>query len=198
LNDNTIKCWNGQFCYVYEGMDTIQQQIVTYEYDDDFNKIEVIKNVAKNIHKHKLAVGYANSKLLDSVFFSLKKDKLINDKQGKIQVINTFDQAYFISNNSEWLCISGTINDTSSFKAKQKTSIFEFNLSPQGLQADFIKRFASKKLNYDALQFKHINFSFKQSSNNNYNANLTITFNSELNGLFELGRNIQGFSFAVN
>jgi len=43
--------WTGEMSWVYSGTDTIKNQIITYEYDDDFNEIEVKKTQNKAFYR---------------------------------------------------------------------------------------------------------------------------------------------------
>jgi hypothetical protein len=61
-----LKSWNGKADITLNGIKSIENEFITYDYDDDFNKIE-IKQVKKNKIPDIIAIADINQSIFDSI-----------------------------------------------------------------------------------------------------------------------------------
>ena len=69
-----IKAWNGELNLVLDGIKTIENEYISYDFDDNFNKIEIKKKKKDKVLNLKAVASYDQNRF-DSIFKFNKPDK---------------------------------------------------------------------------------------------------------------------------
>ncbi|WP_420552267.1 hypothetical protein [Tenacibaculum aiptasiae] len=115
--DSLRNYWNGKIDFSLESFQSKNDTIVTYEYDDDFNKVE-----KKSIHKSLLPnvclrIGG------DKVYEYLKRNKGIQNVEGKeLLVLNPLFKTY-ANNEEDELLMSSTYDTVGDFTVDKKNRL---------------------------------------------------------------------------
>lgn len=115
--DSLRNYWNGEIGFSLESFQSKNDTIITYEYDDDFNKVE-----KKSIHKSllpnvRLSVGG------DKVYEYLKRNKGIQNVEGEeLLVLNPLFKTY-VNNEEDELLMSSTYDTMGDFTVDKKSRL---------------------------------------------------------------------------
>ena len=121
--DSIHNHWNGNFDIELKFFRTINDTVVTYEYDDDFNKVEkttIQKNITPDI----------NIKLGGTTLFDYldSKDAIKSVDGENLLVINPFFKTYAGESENNVILFSKNINAVSSKKGKKNKFLLFFNV----------------------------------------------------------------------
>ncbi|KAB1155914.1 hypothetical protein F7018_11435 [Tenacibaculum aiptasiae] len=121
--DSLNNYWNGEIDFSLESFQSKNDTIVTYEYDDDFNKVE-----KKSIHKSLLpnvCLRIGGGK----VYEYLKRSKAIQNVEGKeLLVLNPLFKTY-VNNKEDELLMSSIYDTVGDFTANKKNRLsMTFNI----------------------------------------------------------------------
>jgi len=95
-----LKAWNGKINFALKGSKTIENEFITYDFDDNFNKIEIKKKKQEKIWDLQAVVGFHKSKL-DSL---VKINPLV--KSGKDTLLFKGSDYVFKKTGSSFLTFS--------------------------------------------------------------------------------------------
>jgi len=177
-----IAAWNGNTNIVVDGSKVVENKYVSYEYDDDFNKIEKIKIVKDKIWDIKAVLG-VNKTILDSV---LQKSKFYKNKTDTL----FFKGSNFIIKNigDSYLCYNKNINRPQ-IKVKLKTDNINIELNYKR----FISLLKETEINYDTIFLNKLNLKkLKLSINKKEKINIFGNFyftDKEKNSFFSIVEN---------
>ncbi|QCX40251.1 hypothetical protein FF125_18015 [Aureibaculum algae] len=77
--DSIVDKWNGNFNMNITSIEQKTDTIVSYEYDDDFNKVEIKSTQEKSIPKLYLGLGQENTSVLSDYFYSKNAIQIIEN-----------------------------------------------------------------------------------------------------------------------
>ncbi len=147
-----IAAWNGTANIIVKGKKLIEDKFVSYEFDDDFNKIEIIKTVKNKIWNIQAIFG-TNKSIIDSIF---KKNKVYRSKNDTLLfkssnfIVKNIGNAYLSFNKNLNRPIVNTKSKTDNIKININYKKILLLLDETGSKYD-IEFF--KKLNLDKIKF---------------------------------------------
>jgi len=145
-----LNAWNGSAHLVFNPSKTIQTEFISYEYDDDFNKVEVKKYVSEKVSDIQSNIGY-NQIVLDSLLshnriFKSGKDTLLF-KGSSFMVKNVGESYQTFNKNITPNAISKETNE-SQLAVEINYRNFLLNLDDFGIETDSLwsNRFDIEKI----------------------------------------------------
>lgn len=106
--ETILKNWTGELSWVYSGTDTIKSQIISYEYDDDFNEVEVKKTSKKAFYQINGAVTMNSAETANKILNHMDEmGILIKDKKEYTSILFT-DMTKISSSQNQIIVQSST------------------------------------------------------------------------------------------
>ena len=142
-----ITAWNGKANISVKGSKLIENKFVSYEFDDDFNKVEIIKIVKDKIWDIQATLG-VNKTAFDSIFI---ENKMYRSKKDTL----LFKSSNFIIKNigNGFLCYNKNINRPQ-LKNNSKTDNINIEINYKKI-IPLIKEVGI--INYDTTFFNNLN-----------------------------------------
>jgi len=95
--------------FAYFGKDSILNKHISYEFDDNFNKVEVVSESTEFIDDFALQLNFKSEAIKDSIIKILSKNGLLRAKNGRFQIIGVNPrQVMYVKHSGAKMLLTGT------------------------------------------------------------------------------------------
>ncbi len=99
--------WNGRIALAVSGIQEIRKEIITYQYDENFNKAEVKREEIGRQLAGQVLLGMESEEEINNLLEEWKEKSLIQEDEDRLKLIDVFEQEVYVSlevgPHAQWL-----------------------------------------------------------------------------------------------